>query len=158
VKAKNAPGALKSWNDVETELGVLANAGAERKRIKAKYESQLAALRASMDQETNDLDFQVDQSTSNIIGFVNVHKEEEGKKKKVFNTGTVSWKDIKTYEYPKDAELVELLKQLGKKDLIDTKEKPDKSAIRAQAKKNSDIYRQLGIEVGDELSVKIDTY
>ena len=85
MKAKDVPEALESWNDVETELGILSNATVQRDKIAKQYESKISEMRSRMDQETNDLDFQVKESTSNIIRFINAHKDVEGKKRNVCN-------------------------------------------------------------------------
>jgi phage host-nuclease inhibitor protein Gam len=153
---------LKSLNDVEAELGKLGKLRADRDEKLADLDADISTLNAKKDKLANPLDFKIKQCESNIIMFVNANMEQfrkPGKSKSVkFLTGVVKTKESDKWEYPKNDELVAILKELGLKEFVDTEEKPMKAGIRARSKNDPDILEKLGIEVNPEIDIKIETY
>lgn len=150
---------LQSWEDVETQIGILSQNKAKKAQIVNRFVAEIAALNANKDKETNDVDFLIQQAESAINGFVMMHLAEFDKKKsKVFNTGKLKVREFEGYEYPKDADLVALLHHLGLEDLIDVKETPSKTAIKLAAKNDEGLWERLEIDAETKVSITIETY
>jgi phage host-nuclease inhibitor protein Gam len=153
---------LNCDNDVETELGKLAKLRAERDEKLADINADISSLNAKKDKVANPLDFKIRQCESNIIQFVNANLGEfrgKGKSKsKKFLTGVVKTKLKDNWDYPKNDELVALLKEHGLDEFIDVEEKPMKSGIKARSKKDSGILELLEIEVTSDIDIAIETY
>jgi hypothetical protein len=149
---------LGSWNDVEAELGILGNALAEKRKVESPIKVKIAALKAELDEKTDDLDRAIERSQIIITQYVEAHIEEirqDGKKSMKFSTGEIRTKDHEEWDYPEDDELVSLIESLERPELLYIEKIPAKAVIRALAKNEPDILEKLNIETHKEPKITI---
>ncbi len=149
---------LESWNDVEAELGTLGNALAEKRKVESPLKVKIAALKAELDEKTDDLDRTINRSEMIITQYVEAHIDEirqDGKKSMKFSTGEIRTKDHEEFDYPDDDELVSLIESLEREDLLYIEKKPAKAVIKAMAKKEPELLKKLSIETHTEPKITI---
>lgn len=152
---------LKGWDQVEEELGYLGELMAEQKKIDGELQAKIAEVTGEYAVQLSEVNTAIQTKLMVIEQFTRKNIDDirgDGAMTQKFTTGIIKTKKVDEIEYPDNEELVELLKQAGLKQFIDTKEKPIKSAIKAAAQKDKSLYEKLSIDVIETISVKIKPY
>ena len=152
---------LQGLDDVERELGELSRLYAKHKKATAKIDAKIAQLNAQKTEDTVEIEHDIRQAELNILQYVdgnmNQFREEGvgGKKSRKFATGKIETKEVPTYDYPDDDELIDLLESNEYSDFVKVKKTPLKSLIKAAIAKDESVAELLKIGIEKDIDIKI---
>jgi len=154
----------QSLDDIELALGVLTGLWAKNREIEAKYDQQIADLKARKDADTQPIQEEIRQLITNIDQFVRANmglfrdEKDDGKKSRAFTAATITTRKKTTLVWPDDDELITAIAAHYPdlvNVLIQVQEKPIKPAIAGLIKSDPDASEHLGIETTSEVTIDI---
>ena len=122
---------LRSWEEVDGCLKIMADAENEILKIEAEMNRQIAEIKKASEEEARGHKELIKQNEGKIKEFTGAHKEELKGKSKVLTFGTVGFRLSTRLLLPSSvAEVILKLRERGMLDCINIKESVDKEAIK----------------------------
>lgn len=122
---------LRSWEEVDGCLKVMADAENEISKIEAEMNRQIAEIKKEAEENAKEHKALIKQNESKIKEYTGAHKEELKGKSKILTFGTVGFRLSTKLLLPSSiAEVILKLRERGMLDCINVKESVDKDAIK----------------------------
>lgn len=139
---------LKSWQDADAELKILAEADSNKKRIESKLNAELLVVQGKHQDELNKLNTQILGSASNIELFCEEHRADFGEKQSKelnygivgFRKGTPKLSQMKGWTWDAVKNVIDKSKK-SRDMFLRTKTELDKNAILSSGLKQPELAK-----------------